>query len=277
MTVAETLQAASKKFQLAEISSHQLDAELLLAHALRVNREWLLAHNTKVLTPSETLRFNQYVSRRLDREPVCYITNKLEFYGIDFYVDNRVLSPRVETELVAEQAIKHAPKNSQLIDIGTGSGAIAIAIAKHRPDLTITATEVSKEALQVAKRNANKILSKNHKVTFIEADIFDGVDGTFETVVTNLPYVSEDYKPRMKPEVAKEPAVALFGGPGDGLDLYRRFYEQLPAHTNAGSRVYHESDPWQHEALTKLAKNAGLAPILEDYLILGFQNKKTSR
>ncbi len=277
MTIAEALQTTSQKFNQAEISSHRLDAELLLAHALKKNREWLFANNQKVLSPSETLRFNQYVSRRLDREPVCYITNKLEFYGIEFYVDNRVLSPRVETELVAEQAIKHAPKNSQLIDIGTGSGAIAIAIANHRPDLRITATEISKEALAVAQRNAKKILDNAHQLTFITADIFDGVEGVYETVVTNLPYVSEDYKPRMKPEVAKEPAVALFGGPGDGLDLYRRFYAQLPAHIKPGSRVYHESDPWQHDKLKELANSAGLTPILEDYLILGFQAKNRNK
>ncbi len=271
MTISEALQTASKKFGQAEISSYRLDAELLLAHALGHTREWLLANDQKTLTPGETLRFNQYVSRRLDREPVCYITNKLEFYGIEFYVDNRVLSPRVETELVAEQAIATAPKNSKLIDIGTGSGAIAIAIAKNRPDLNITATEISTEAMQVAKRNAKKILGAEHKIEFIKADVWEGVDGVYDTVVTNLPYVSEDYKPRMKPEVAKEPAVALFGGPGDGLDLYRRFYKQLPKHIKVGSRVYHESDPWQHEALTKLAATAGLKPILEDYLILGFQ------
>lgn len=271
MTIIEALQAAGKKLNLAGISSHRLDVELLLAHALGKNREWLLANSERVLTPSETLRYNHYISRRLDREPVCYITNKLEFYGIEFYIDNRVLSPRVETELVAEQAIKHAPKDSQLVDIGTGSGAIAIAIAKHRPDLDIIATEISAEALQVAKRNAKKILGANQTITFIKADVWKGVDGKFETVVTNLPYVSEDYKPRMKPEVQKEPAIALFGGPGDGLDLYRRFYTQLPRHIKVGSRVYHESDPWQHEALTNLAKTAGLKPILEDYLILGFQ------
>lgn len=271
MTVAEAIQKTSEKFKQAEIPSARLDAELLLAHALKKQREWLLTNNTKQLSASETLCFNQYVSRRLNREPVCYITNQLEFYGLDFYVDNRVLSPRVETELVAEQAIKSAPKNSKLVDIGTGSGAIAIAIAKHRPDLHITATEVSKDALTVAKRNAKKLLGEDNKIEFILADVFDGVDGTFETVVTNLPYVSEDYKPHMKPEVAKEPAVALFGGSGDGLDLYRRFYEELPTHIKKGSRVYHESDPWQHDALKKLATTAGLKPILEDYLILGFE------
>ncbi len=271
MTITELLAATASKFQQAEIPSARLDAELLLAHSLGKTREWLLAHGDEVLTADQLKQFEVLVARRIDREPVCYITNCLEFYGLDFYVDHRVLSPRVETELVAEQAIKHAPHGSQLIDIGTGSGAIAIAVAKHRPDLRITASEVSQDALQVARKNAAKILGADHLLEFIEADIFDGLHSTFETIVTNLPYVSEDYKPRMKPEVAKEPAIALFGGPGDGLDLYRRFYEQLPRHIQPGSRVYHESDPWQHEELKKLAAQAGLTPILEEYLILGFQ------
>ncbi len=271
MTIAKVIQNTTKKFKAAGIPSAKLDAELLLAHAINKNREYLITHDDQVLSDSEIAQFEEYVSRRLNREPVCYITNKLEFYGIDFYVDNRVLSPRVETELIVEQAIKCPPKDSRLIDIGTGSGAIAIAIAKHRPDLHITATEVSQDALDVAKLNATKLLGENHHINFVLADIFEGIKGQFETVVTNLPYVSKDYLPQMKPEVQKEPAIALFGGSGDGLDLYRKFYKQLPSHIQAGSRVYHESDPWQHDELKNLAKQAGLKPMLEDYLILGFE------
>lgn len=271
MIIKDALSEAEKQLKKAGIPSWQLDAKLLLCDVLGVDKPYLLANDSQTLTTAQHKQFEAYLRHRLDREPVCYITNKLEFYGIEFYVDNRVLSPRVETELVAEQAIKHAPKNSRLIDIGTGSGAIAIAIAKHRPDLHITATEISAQALEVAQLNADKILGSDHKIVFIDADIWNGVDGQFQTVATNLPYVSEDYKPRMKPEVAKEPAVALFGGPGDGLDLYRRFYADLSSHIKPGSRVYHESDPWQHEELIGLAKAAGLKPILEDYLILGLK------
>ncbi|MBA3678664.1 peptide chain release factor N(5)-glutamine methyltransferase, partial [Candidatus Saccharibacteria bacterium] len=218
MKIKELIEQTTLQFQEAGIPSARLDTKILLAHALHQSKEYLISHNDQILTDSEMIQFTTFVSRRLDREPVCYITNKLEFYGLDFYVDNRVLSPRVETELIAEQAIKHAPKDSKLIDIGTGSGAIAIAIAKHRPDLEITATEVSPKALEVAKLNAKNILGKNNTIEFITADIFKSVEGVFETVVTNLPYVSRDYIPNMKPEVQKEPAVALFGGSGDGLD-----------------------------------------------------------
>ena len=273
MTVKEALSMAKSKFEQVDIKSGRLDSEILLASVLKKDKEWLIAHDNDELSAKHQLVFNKFVERRLNREPVCYITNKLDFYGIDFYVDNRVLSPRVETELIVEEAIKNAPKNSKLIDLGTGSGAIAVAIAKHRPDLEITATEISEEAMEVAKLNAKNILGKDNKIKFIMADVWDGVDDTFETIVTNLPYVSEDYKPNMKPEVLKEPAVALFGGKGDGLDLYRKFYSDIKKHINPDSKIYHESDPWQHEGLKALAEAEGLKPILEEYLILGFQNK----
>lgn len=271
MTIRRSLVAAERRLDSVGISSARLDSELLLAHCLKQNREWLIAHDQDELTKLQAERYELAIVRRLDREPVCYITNQLEFYGIDFFVDNRVLSPRVETELIVEQAIELAKPGSKLIDLGTGSGAIAIAIVKHRPDLLITATEVSGEAMQVAKRNASSILGASNKIKFIKADVWAGVVGQFDTIVTNLPYVSKSYLPNMKPEVQKEPAVALFGGEGDGLDLYRRFYADLSTHTTADSIVLHESDPWQHDQLKLLANQAGLALFSESYLILGFK------
>jgi len=124
----------------------------------------------------------------------------------------------------------------------------------------------------VAKLNTKKLLGKDHNIRFVMSDIWDEIKEKFDVVVTNLPYVSESYKPNMKPEVLKEPAVALFGGRKDGLDLYRKFYQGLSKHIKPGSLVYHESDPWQHDELKKLAKTAGLKPAFENYLILGFVN-----
>lgn len=270
MNILKALKFAEDEFRETKITSFRLDAQLIVAHALNQSREFLLANPDYILDRSETTRLKQYVSRRADREPVCYITNKIEFYGHNFYVDKRVLSPRVETETIVQNAIEHAPKNSRLIDIGTGSGVIAISIAIARPDLEITATEVSKEALEVAKINADDLISNNN-IKFVYSNLFSKVTGKFETVVTNLPYVSSDSIDKMKPEVKQEPAIALYGGRGDGLDLYREFYKQLPEYIVSGSRVYHESDTWQHNTLTKLAKDVDLLPALEDYFILGFK------
>ena len=270
MNIRKTLESAHDKLREKDIASFQLDAQLLLSHVLGKSREFLLANPEYVLTSRETTKFERCISRRIDREPICYITNSIEFYGNNFFIDERVLAPRVETETIVENAIKSAPKHSRLIDIGTGSGAIAISIAKERPDLEITATEISQDALDVATQNATTLI-KNHNIQFIKSDLFNNVEGVYETVVTNLPYVSLDNIDNMKPEVKKEPAVALYGGSGDGLDLYRKFYKQLPDYIKPRSMVYHESDPWQHEALIKLAKSANLLSILEDYFILGFK------
>jgi release factor glutamine methyltransferase len=272
MIIKTTLTEATEKLKTNGSPSARLDAELILAKLLNKSREWLIAHDDEKLSTEQARAFEGLIKRRLDHEPVGYINESIEFYGIDFYIDKRVLSPRVETEAIAEEVINKAPRGASLIDIGTGSGAIAIAIAKHRPDLKITASEVSPEALEVAKLNAEKILGKDHAIKFIMSDIWENVAAKFDIVVTNLPYVSESYKPNMKPEVLKEPAVALFGGKDDGLDLYRRFYKDLPDHIESSALIYHESDPWQHDELKKLAKSAGLKPAFENYLILGFSN-----
>jgi release factor glutamine methyltransferase len=151
------------------------------------------------------------------------------------------------------------------MDIGTGSGAIAIAIAKNRPDLTISATEISPAALDVARRNA-----ESHGVTIklIESDLWDAVPTAYDTVVTNLPYLRSDAD--LMAEVKHEPSVALFGGP-DGLDLYRRFMTDLSSHLSPRGYLFTESDPWQHEPLTGLAITHGLSPVEQGYFVLGFQ------
>ncbi len=273
MNTREALLKAQAKLVTANVSNPRLDSEILLADSLTHTREWLIAHDDYALTTAQQKSYDRHIARRADREPVCYITNKLEFYGIELYIDNRVLSPRIETELIVEQAIKNAPRDSTLIDIGTGSGAIAIAIAKHRPDLSIVATEISNGALDVAILNANSILGPNHGISFVISDIWAGIPKRYDTVVTNLPYVSRDYLPQMKPEVTKEPALALYGGNGDGLQLYRRFYQGLTSHLASSALVYHESDPWQHQELIELAKVAGLKLVFEKYLILGFSSR----
>ena len=272
MTIQQALDFAEPKLKHAGIQSFKLDAGLLLCNVLNKSREYLIANQEIKLTTGETQLYKEHISRRTDREPLCYITNDIEFYGRNFFVDKRVLAPRVETETIVENVIKYAPSNSRLIDIGTGSGAIAISIAISRPDLEITATEISAGALEVAKINAKRLRVDN-KIKFIHSDLFSDVSGKYETVVTNLPYVSYDNVDKMKPEVKNEPSIALYGGSGDGLDLYRKFYEQLPNYLSSKARVYHESDPWQHNALIELAQSVGLKPILEDYFILGFSTR----
>jgi len=243
-TVREALTAAITFLEAGKIAGARLDAELLLAHVLRRDRAWLLAHDDEELTPHQAADFEAFISRRSEHVPVVHLTGHRDFYGLAF-----AITPDV------------------LIDIGTGSGAIAIAIGAARPDLSLTGTEITDEALTVAHRNAKQY---DTKIELIKADLWDGVSGTFATIVTNLPYLRDDAD--LMPEVRKEPAVALFGGP-DGLDLYRRFVAGIAAHLTAGGYLFTECDPWQHEALMAEAAKVGLAPIEQGYFILGFQGQ----
>lgn len=270
-TIRQGLDAAIRFLEECGISGARLDAELLMAHTLRHDRAWVLAHDDETLAPHHVADFEAFISRRSERVPVVHLTGTREFYGLDMHITPDVLTPRAETEQMVEWAIKHTPVGGNLVDIGTGSGAIAIAIATQRPDLDITATDLSERELSIARHNA-----KTHGagVTFLESNLWNNLETTgrvpirFDVVVTNLPYLADDAD--LMPEVTKEPAVALFGGP-DGLDLYRRFLAGLPAHLNPGGYLFTECDPWQHEALIAEAAKYNLKPIEQGYFILGFQ------
>jgi|GEM_PF-47116 len=273
-TFREALDAATKFLSSVENAGGRLDAELLLAYVLKRDRVWLRAHDDELLTDFQAADFEYLVSRRSEHVPIVHLTGTREFYGLDFAITPEVLTPRVETEQMVEWAVETTPQGDRLIDVGTGSGAIAVAIAVHRPDLKITATDISETELAVARANA-----KTHGIdlNFRVADLWEGaVDvgadsdtpAKFDTIVTNLPYLQNDAD--LMPEVRREPAVALFGGP-DGLDLYRRFLADLPKHLAFGGHLYTECDPWQHESLITEAAKVGLKPLRQGYFILEFE------
>jgi release factor glutamine methyltransferase len=268
-TIREALDAATKFLSSVENAGGRLDAELLLAYVLKRDRVWLRAHDDETLTDFQAADFEYLISRRSEHVPVVHLTGTREFYGLDFTITPEVLTPRVETEQMVEWAVETTPQGGRLIDVGTGSGAIAVAIAVHRPDLHVTATDISETELAVARGNA-----KTHGVDldFRVADLWEGAASAdapkFDTIVTNLPYLQNDAD--LMPEVRREPAVALFGGP-DGLDLYRRFLADLPKHLTVGGHLYTECDPWQHESLIAEAAKVGLEPLRQGYFILEFE------
>jgi release factor glutamine methyltransferase len=264
MNIATALPQAVQQLEKAKISGAPLDTELLLGYVLGRDRAWLKAHDDTELTEDQQKRFNELIKRRSKHEPVVHLTGSREFYGLKFKITPDVLTPRVETEQMVDWAIRYAPANATLIDVGTGSGAIAIAIAKKRPDLTVTATDLSAKELEVAKSNA-----KFHgtPITFIESNLWGSVEGTFDIIVTNLPYLKNDAD--LMAEVKKEPKVALFGGP-DGLDIYRRFLKDIEPHLITGGYLFTECDPWQQDTLIAEAAKHGLNPIEHGYFILGF-------
>jgi release factor glutamine methyltransferase len=207
------------------VESPRLDAELLLAEASGIERAALVAEPGAELGAPAGRSFGELVRRRLRREPVAYILGRKGFRRIELAVDRRVLVPRPETELLVELALEVGPR--RLLDVGTGSGAIALAVADELPDCEVTATDTSAGALEVARDNAAR-LGLADRLRFVEGTI-PGVEGSdaeaeeagFDLILANLPYVAEREWPGLAPEVTKwEPREALLAGP-DGLDAYR--------------------------------------------------------
>ena len=269
MTIGQWLIQSAAALARAGVNSGRLDAELIFAHACSQNRAWVLAHTED--EPAELIldHANKLLIRRLAREPLVHLTGTREFYGLDFYITPDVLTPRIETEQIAAWAIKYATAGSRLIDIGTGSGAIAIAIKHARPDLVVTATEVTSEALEVARRNA---VALNVDITLTLSDLWNNVTGKFDIICTNLPYLKDEARNELMEEVKHEPEVALFGGP-DGLDIYRRFLTELPQYLEPKGYLFTECDPWQQPDLIAEAAKVGLKVIEQNYFILGFCRK----
>jgi release factor glutamine methyltransferase len=218
--LAETLAAATAKLAEAGSETPRLDAELLLASALGVGRERLLIDGDEQLDRQAFERFEALLERRVAREPVAYILGRKEFRRITIAVDPRVLIPRPETELLVEVGLS-LPPGSRVVDVGTGSGAVALALKDERPDLDVVGTDVSVDALTVARSNADWL---GLEVELVRADLLYGVAGPVDAVLANLPYVEADAE--LSPEITRyEPAAALYAG-ADGLDLIRRLVAQ---------------------------------------------------
>jgi release factor glutamine methyltransferase len=232
------------------------DAQLLLLHTLEIPRLTFLAHPDRELTLDQQTRYENNIARRRRHEPIQYITGQQEFYGLLLQVTPAVLIPRPETEHLVEAVLKLLPadKPQKIVDIGTGSGAIAIALATHLPHAQITAVDISTEALLVAQANA-----REHNVAglirFLQSDLLSALNRetqTFDAVVSNPPYVAESERDTLHPQVRNyEPATALFAGE-TGLDIYRRLIPQAQIALKPNGLLALEIGHGQQSALTSL-------------------------
>jgi release factor glutamine methyltransferase len=260
-SVRDALGAATDALLAAGVESPRLDAELLLAEATGRERAELVAGSREAVEPGAGRLFGEMVRRRLRREPVAYILGRRGFRGIELAVDRRVLIPRPETELLVELAVEAGPRT--LLDVGTGSGAVALAVADELPGCEVTATDTSAGALEVARDNAAR-LGLADRVRFVEGTI-PGLEGSddeadeagFDLIVANLPYVAEREWPGLAPEVTTwEPREALLAGP-DGLDAYRAFTSELSAAPVVGVEV----GEGQAEAVGEMVREAGFGGV----------------
>lgn len=228
-TIERILRWTQDYFAQKGIDTPRLDAEVLLAHALKCNRVRLYTHFDQPLTAEEREAFRALVRRRAQREPVAYLCGHREFFSRDFVVGPDVLIPRPETEHLVEAALQwlgaqqlDAPR---ILDVGTGSGALAVTLAAEFPNAQVTATDVSAAALQVAARNAAQH-GVQGRIQWSHGDLLAPVEGSFDLIVSNPPYVPSGDKPGLSSDVRDyEPALALFAG-ADGLDIIRRLLPQ---------------------------------------------------
>lgn len=235
----------------------RLQAELLLAHTLGTTRSMVLARLNEKIDTETAARYAASVARRAQQEPLAYILGHQEFYGLDLLVDRRVLIPRHETEMVvllALQRIQRVPHSIPVVvDVGTGSGAIALALAHNLPSARIIATDISNDALAVAQMNAARLYLRD-RVTFLPGDLLEPLTEPFDILVANLPYIPKERYKDLAYEVRRfEPRTALEGG-DDGLALIRRLLPQLKTHAASGGVAFLEISEEQGSASVELAQ-----------------------
>ena len=254
MTIDEALRTASRRLT-SSSSTPRLDAELLLAHVHEMDRAALLARNGQQLIPDALAAFDLLVARRLSGEPIAYLTGHREFYGLELLVTKDVLVPRPETESVVDLCLGILSEGeiSQMADIGTGSGAIAVAVAVNRPLVQVYATDISARAVEVARANCIRH-GVQARVKLYVGDLLEPLHGPVSLIAANLPYVSPG---EASPDVATwEPREAVFGGGEDGTLLIRRFLEQAPRYLTPGGTIIMETAYSQGKIVSDLANRA---------------------
>ncbi len=239
------------------VDAPRLTAEVLLAHALSCDRVRLYLDFDKPIGDAELARYRELVRHRAEGEPTAYLVGHREFYGRSFAVDARVLVPRPETELVVEAALAALPEGGRALDLCTGSGIIAVSLALARPGATVVATDVSEDALAVARENAARL---GARVEFATGDLWAAVhgDARFDVIASNPPYVPAGELPGLSREVRREPCIALDGG-GDGLAVLRRVIAGAPSRLVPGGTLVVEMHESHREVVPRLCLEAGFA------------------
>lgn len=272
VTVAESLRQAQTQ------GLARVDAQILLLHSLQRplhDRAWLLAHDGDTLTAAQTATWQDALQRRLQGEPVAYITGRKDFFGLTLAVDARVLDPRPDTETLVEWALACLPESApetrspRILDLGTGSGAVALALQHARPDAKVWAVDASEDALAVARANAARL---HLGVQFMASDWLCAVDvqrtGRFDLIVSNPPYVAEN-DPHLA-ALTHEPLSALTSG-ADGLEDIRRIIAQAPAYLAPGGWLLLEHGWDQSAAVQSLLQAAGFAQVQSRQDLAGIQ------
>ncbi len=256
MTIKELLTKGTIMLKGENLDSPKMKARLLLQDVLNKPRQYLLVHDNEQVNDEIAQKYLRNVEKVKKGTPIEHITHVKEFMKMNFFVNKNVLIPRQDTEILVEEAIEIANKINakNILDLCTGSGAIAVSMAKYLKDVEVTAVDISGEALRVAKRNAinNDV---QDRITFIESDLFNGIGNVkFDMIISNPPYIKKDVIKKLSKDVQKEPMIALDGG-YDGLDFYRRIIKQGYEYLKLGGYLCLEIGYDQKESVSEIIKN----------------------
>jgi release factor glutamine methyltransferase len=253
MTVESWMREATKLLAEAGIGTARLDALVLLEDISEVSRARLLAEPGFGLAPGQVADLQKLLSRRVLHEPLAYVRGKTEFYGREFVVTSDVLEPRPESETMIDllKVLTGIPKKPRIADIGTGSGALGITAKLELQEASVELLDIDEAALQIAKRNVDLFTLD---ISVIHSDLLKDSTDNYDVLLCNLPYVPDDFQ--INTAATHEPRIAIFGGP-DGLDLYRKLFQQLQNSTHKVLYILCESLPMQHKQLQQIASGTG--------------------
>lgn len=255
MKIFEILKYGKDELIKYDIDDASLKTKLLLMHLLNVSKEYLIINNNKEIDNIIVQKFNEFLNKLINGIPIQYITNRQEFMGLSFYVDENVLIPQPDTEILVEETIKISKlfkNNLEILDMCTGSGAIAISIKKAILDCKVTAADISTEALNIAKKNA---INNKVDIELIKSNMFENIKTRkFDIIVSNPPYIETDTINNLSIEVQSEPKLALDGGT-DGLDFYKIFSLEADKYLNSNGYLLLEIGYNQKEKIIKLLDN----------------------
>lgn len=248
MTIHEAIGIFTKRLKASGVPTPRLDSLVLLEDVLNTNRTQILAHPERKLTEVESKKLNSMITKRAQHIPLAYLRKKTEFYGREFYIDARVLQPRPESETIIDLLLSLKLNSPKIADVGSGSGALGITAKLEIPTSHVSLLEIDTGALAVSHKNAQQ-----HKVDVqvIQSDLLQATNEHFDVLLCNLPYVPESF--HINTAATHEPKLAIFGGM-DGLDLYRRLFEQIETSGYSPSYILTESLPTQHHQLATLAR-----------------------
>jgi release factor glutamine methyltransferase len=267
-TVRDAQRAATERFRAVESETPRLDADLLLAHALGCDRAALYVEPERPLSPADLTRYEELVRRRETREPVAYITGRKAFRYIELHIDERVLVPRPETELLVDIAIE-LPRAARVVDVGTGSGVVALSLKHERPDLQVVGVDFDENALAVARDNRDRL---GLDLDFRHSDLLESVDWEVDAVVANLPYIDPDELPDLYPELRAEPKTATLAEE-HGLALIRRLVSQAEAVPMLVLEVGRE----QAKAVRDIVKTGGFTEVETYWDLAGIERAVVGR